>query len=126
MKKFYLHYAVKIFVTAVLSVSVLFLSACGAQVLNSTADEIRANSWEYNGEQGLYSKLEFDENLAVLTISNNDEYCEIKGLSVIDDDNLIIIDNSLKKEFLFNYEITGTTLTLERSGTVIEFLKITN
>lgn len=101
----------------------LTLGGCGKAVINSEADEIKLYSWEYSGEQGLFSSLCFDEDNAILTIKNGSEHCEINGLCVFEENNFVIIDNNLKKEFLFNYTLSGKELTLEYNGDVISFLK---
>lgn len=113
----------RIYVFIFLLLTLILLSGCGKRIIDDTADEVVTNSWKYNGDYGLNAELSFDENLAMLTIENEKEHCQINGLSIIDEKNLIIIDNKLKKEFLFNYELTGISLKLYYNGDCIEFSK---
>lgn len=106
----------------ILIISVLF-SGCGKTVINCDADEIKLYKWEYSGEQGLVSTLEFEEDNAVLTVKNGDEYCKIDGLCVFGENSFVIIDNIIKREFPFKYELSGTELNLEYNGNYISFAK---
>lgn len=99
------------------------LSGCGKPVINSESDEIRLYSWEYMGEQGIRSELKFTEDCAALTIDNDNEHCKISGLCVIEGNYLVIIDNSLHKEYLFEYILSGTELTLVKGGEKVSFIK---
>ncbi|MBQ3692159.1 MAG: hypothetical protein II931_02420 [Clostridia bacterium] len=102
----------------------LFFGGCGKTVINCEADEIKLYSWEYSGEQGLVSRLEFKEDNAVLTIVSGDERCEINGLCVFGEGSFVIIDNSLKREFPFKYTLSGKELNIEYNGDSISFEKI--
>ena len=104
---------------------IIVLGGCGKTVINCEADEIKLYSWEYLGEQGLVSTLEFADDNAVLKINNKDVQCEINGLCVFGEDSFVIIDNSLKKEFPFKYTLSGTELSLEYNGDSINFAKRT-
>ena len=102
---------------------VLTLTSCGKQVINCNADEIKLFSWSFNGEQGLSANLEFENDNAVLTIDNNDKHCTIGGLCIIGENSLLIADNSLQKDFLFDYKLSGTELTLFYDEKEINFKK---
>lgn len=116
----------RIFALIFMLLSLIFLTSCGKKIIVDTPDEIVTNSWEYYGEYGLTADLSFNENMAMLTIDNEGEHCQINGLCIIDEKTLIIIDNKFKKEFLFNYELTGTSLKLDYEGESIEFSKSTD
>ena len=87
---------------------IIVLGGCGKTVINCEADEIKLYSWEYLGEQGLVSTLEFAEDNAVLKIKNDNEECEINGLCVFGEDGFVIVDDSLKSDIPFEYTLSGT------------------
>ena len=106
------------------SSTIVFLGAC-TEKMNSEQDEIRAYEWVTKGED-TYAKLIFNGENAVLTINSYDENCIIEGLCIFSDNNILIIDNNLETEFVFPYDLTGTSLTLDRYGEKTVFYKSTN
>ncbi len=116
------HKKASIFFLTLLIISA-FLCGCGSTVINNEADEIKLYSWEYTGEQGIFSELSFENDNAVLTIDRDGEHCEINGLCVFGEQSFVIIDNTLKNKFVFIYTLSGKYLRLEYNGSSIEFEK---
>ncbi len=97
----------------------LLLCGCGAAVINCNADEIKASSWDYTAENGMYAQLDFDEDRAIFTINNEDQSAIIDGLCVIDEKTLIILGTDDK--YCFDYKLSGSTMTLSYEGKSVEF-----
>ncbi|MBR1731407.1 MAG: hypothetical protein IJ725_03105 [Ruminococcus sp.] len=95
----------------------LLLTSC-TQVIVDEADEIRLNKWCAKLENESEVSLSFDDNTACFRIDSKDKDAEteIKGLSVIDNKNIMIYNESESEPYFFEYKIKNNTLTLKYSG----------
>ena len=103
------------------AISAFCLCGCGAAVISCNSDEIKASSWDHTAENGMYAKLDFDEDRAIFTIQNEDQSATIDGLCVIDEKTLIILGADDK--YIFDYKLTGSTIMLSYEGKTIELSK---
>ena len=112
------------FVYPILFCLCISLFVCGGcrQKIETSSDEIRASDWHVSGSE-VSGMLEFNDEYAYLYIDNGDDSCVISGLCVITDDNIRIIDNGLKSEYLFTYILGGESLVLGYGGKEAVFEK---
>ncbi|MDE7390107.1 MAG: hypothetical protein K2M82_04110 [Lachnospiraceae bacterium] len=87
-------------------------TGCGKKVINCEFDELKKYAWSYSGEYGTECKLSFDNDTAMLTVTSGSESTVIKGVTVSNDNTIIILDENLKKEFVFTYTLGGVKVTL--------------
>lgn len=101
----------------------VFMCGCTTTVINNESDEIKLYSWKYIGEQGLVANLSFENDNAALTVESSGEHCKIEGLCVFGEQSFVIVDNTLKKKFIFNYTLSGKNLELQYNDSLITFDK---
>ncbi len=108
---------------AVCGAMCLILSGCGQRVENSQSDELRAYTWSCEGEYGTSGTLSFEDEYCTLSIASSGGEYNIHGLAVCDDSRLVIADNSLKIELVFEYKLYGDRVSLTYEGESIDFVK---
>ena len=108
-------------ISIVISCSAMY--GCGKRTVNTEADEIILYSWDYIGEEEITGQLSFNENKAALVVENGDERCKVEGLCIFGNESFVIVDKTLKQEFLFNYRLSGKYLETEYNGNKIQFRK---
>lgn len=91
----------------------LTMSSC-TQVIFNNSDEIRLNSWSAAQKGGNYVSLKFVEDNAEFKIlsENKKPKLTIKGLCLIDKNNIMIFDNSDKQSYTFSYTLKDNKLKL--------------
>lgn len=116
MKKFFL-----VILTLITS---LILCSCGKKVINSVSDELRNSTWTYESNKSeFYASLSFEDENAAFTIDNGNESCTVSGLCVTNDDSIIIIDDEVNKEYLFNYNLIGNSVEIKYKDYNLTFEK---
>ena len=105
-------------------VSSVILSSC-APVVSNVSDEIRLNSWSAELKNGSAVTLSFAGDDADFKISGSDkERCsELKGLCVIDSDELMIYNNSDGEPYIFKYTLKDGSLVLKYDGGKMKLTK---
>lgn len=100
------------------------MCSCGQPIINTPQDEVKLYSWLYEGEYGITSTITFENDSAALKINRDDESCIISGLCIFNDNNFIIIDESLKKTFAFEYTLYGDKITVKYGESSVDFSKV--
>ncbi len=112
-------------ITILIMMSVVLMCSSCTEIINTEADEIRSFEWQIRNDD-ISAALSFENDNAALAISSYGESCIIKGLCIISENTIVIIDNSLKNEYVFNYSLSGQSLILERNGETAAFYKSGN
>lgn len=114
----------KIIYTALTLLTALILCSCGKKVINSVSDELRTNTWSYTSdESGMSASISFENENAAFKIDNGNESCTISGLCITTDNSIIIVDNEVKKEYLFNYDLIGNFVIIKYNDYELQFEK---
>lgn len=91
----------------------LLISGC-SNVNKTSADEVVTASWSTENLNGIRAELNFDinTNTAKVTIFENKSTFVIQGVFSIDNDELVIISESLKNSYHFAYKVFENRLEL--------------
>ena len=106
-------------ITILIMMSVVLMCSSCTEIINTEADEIRSFEWQIRNDD-ISAALSFENDNAALAISSYGESC------IISENTIVIIDNSLKNEYVFNYSLSGQSLILERNGETAAFYKSGN
>ena len=102
----------------------VLLSSC-APVVSTVSDEIRLNSWSARLKNGSSVALSFTGDNADFIISHSDKSrcSELKGLCVIDGDELMIYNSSDGEPYIFEYTLNDNKLVLKYDGGKLSLTK---
>ena len=102
---------------------ILMMTSC-TQVIVNNSDEIRMNKWTAKSENGNVSVLSFKDDFAEFKVKNNNkELLHLKGLCAIDNNRLMIYNNSEQEPYFFEYKMNNNNLTLKYDGGSLIFAR---
>ena len=93
------------------------LCSC-TQVVTDKADEVRLNNWSAAlGNENRVS-LSFDGDTAEFKVQSDDSDAAVtlKGVGVVDNNNILIYNQSESEPYFFTYKIKNNTLILGYDG----------
>ena len=102
----------------------IFLCSCSSVVKNA-ADEIRLNKWSAELENKSVVTLQFKGDTAKLNIKaeSKEASAQIKGVSFIDTKRIVIVNNSDKELYTFNYTLKNNKLKLKYKGGAVSLTR---
>lgn len=104
---------VKRLFTLLCVVLTLFFASC-SEVVSTPIDEIRLNSWHLKTDYGSNISLSFNDDISEFKVitNNNEANVTVKGLCVIDDEHIVIFDQTDNQTYIFSYKLSGNQLIL--------------
>lgn len=103
---------------AIVLIAVTLLTSC-TRILSNPSDEIKLNNWKAELKNGYTVTLDFVGDNADLEL-NGDIKTSIKGLCVIDSEEMIIYG---AEPYVFRYALSGDSLKLIRGKGKVTLLK---
>lgn len=105
----------------------MFLTSC-SEIADTNARELRNASWVQKDNNNLSLSLSFENDDGILTVKdkeNKKDYV-ITGTTIVDENSLLIKDNSTLTDYKFNYKIKGKSVKLIFDEKTVKLKRVNN
>lgn len=118
---------IKITAIYLLAFFMMFLTSC-SEIADTNARELRNASWVQKDNNNLSLSLSFENDDGILTVKdkeNKKDYV-ITGTTIVDENSLLIKDNSTLTDYKFNYKIKGKSVKLIFDEKTVKLKRVNN